>query len=248
MKTANVVVIVILVLLVAAGIFLVMNRPANLLIRKTFSFLTGYEIVSTKEYSAVKSKAEALELKVAESDARAQEYKRIASEGLKRASEAEDRAEMIERDYMSYLSKEKERADSIKYLPPIDQAVLFDNTTTGGQKSLVIQHEGQEMILTGVDRITSANQQIAENDRLNMELAYMSQILKETRDANNNYRNVVIPANERHINELTDQLNIKDDQIEMWKNSHSQAMAKGKRWMMTGIGVTALNVLLIIIL
>ena len=141
--------IIIALVVVGVGIFLLMNRPAVLLIRKTFQELTGMELVDSKEFAQMKADNTILQFEVTQ---------------LK----ADNKKINLQADSLKYLvSLKKVKVDSLtleiqEYEPAVltvdDHLKLFDDLTEGTRETLL---DGLTA-LVDKDRIVDASQKLSE--------------------------------------------------------------------------------------
>jgi hypothetical protein len=247
MKTTSAILMLVLFLVIGAGIFLILNRPANLIIRKTFKAIAGYEIVSSKDYDAIKASNKALEQAQEESRVRAQGYIEALAEVTARAQEAEKRADAMRISLVhSNIALEQARV-TIKYLHPTESVQLYDENTEGLKESYIFESNGEPYVATELSRVVSANVQIEENRSRAEQIQMYQRLLEECQIEVDNYKRGVA-IGEGYAKELLGQLSDKDAQIAIWKDSHTKAIAKGQKWFIGGVGLTAANLLLIILI
>lgn len=164
MKTFGVIMIFVVVLLSAAAVFVIMNRPANLMIRKTFTTLTGLEMVNANAYDHMKTSNVLLEQQQKDRQliidslvvANDKIYEQLTLKELRNAS-LNARVFTLNKE----LAAAKELFDNMNIT---DQMIDFDRLTTGSKQTFISDYQGQEVAITEPSRISDAAWKIHEGN------------------------------------------------------------------------------------
>ena len=162
MKTFGVVMLFIILLLFGGTVFVIMNRPANLMIRKTFTALTGLEVVNAKAYDKMKTDNVLLEQQqndrqliidslIITNDSI---YEQLNLKELRNAS-LQARVFFLDKE----LASAKELFDGMNIT---DQMIEFDLLTTGSKPTFLSDYQGHEVAITEPSRISDAAWKIHE--------------------------------------------------------------------------------------
>lgn len=164
MKTFTTVVIVILVLLVAGTVFIVLNRPANLLIRKAFKTVTGIEFIKASENAAKDALILNLTTDQQQSKAREDSLLNLVSVIDKDSAIKDLRIKSLE-SRVVVLNAELDSAQSIfQILTKYEKTAEFDRKTAGNKATFIAEYEGHEVAMVEPERIFDATWKIHQGE------------------------------------------------------------------------------------
>lgn len=247
MKTFGIVMLVVLFLLIGGTIFIVMNKPANLLIRKTFKTLSGLEIVSAKAYE--QSKIDNMVLTEMQVQARAKADSLLAenlkiSEELKlkeiRSKNLETRVRALENE----LLEAKELFDSMSVN---EQILQFDAYTIGSKPSFISDHKGHEVIITEPSRVADAAWQMHHGKAMQVIAETQQQRIHEIVDTNNMLERI-----NTNLNNAIDQRNEENrlgvQKLDNCNNARKETLKQARTIGGVGVGSLIVTIAIIILL
>jgi hypothetical protein len=164
MKTFGIIMLVILLLLIGGTVFIVLNRPANLLIRKTFKTLTGLEIVSAKAYEQARADNVILEQQQISRQMIIDSLLNYNDEIQNKLIIKELRNKALEARVISLnneLSQAKELFDAMTIN---NHMIEFDLLTDGSKPTFLSEYQGHEVAIAEPSRISDAAWKIHEGN------------------------------------------------------------------------------------
>ena len=156
--------LVILLLVLGGVVFVVMNRPANLMIRKTFTALTGLEVVNAKAYD----QARADNMLIAQQQVSRQlmidsliNTNNLMAEKLSVKELRNKALEARENILIKELAQAKEAFDAMIIT---NRMIEFDLLTAGSKPTFLSDYQGHEVAITEPSRISDAAWKIHEGN------------------------------------------------------------------------------------
>lgn len=245
MKTFKNVVLIVLLIGIGITVFVILNKPANLLIRKAFREFAKIEFVSTKEYDQMRESNKELTAK--------QELSRLRQDSIEAVNKVMEK-EGIEKDKriaslrarvnnLSYeLIKAKEVFDSMDVT---EKFADFDQLTFGVEPTFISTHEGREVAITGPDRIMDATWKIHEGIAVKEQLEVQSEQVAEMGGRIEQLKSINL--NQGLINdECRNEVQIEIQKRENCERAESETLKKARK--IAGGGGLALIVSIIILI
>ena len=156
--------LVVLILLLGGVVFVIMNRPANLMIRKSFTALTGLELVNTKEYDQMRAENVLLEQQQISRQFIIDSLISTANLMQKELTDKEIRNQALEareKTLTKQLAQAKEAFDAMIIT---ERLVDFDLLTDGSKPTFLSEYQGHEVAIAEPSRIADAAWKIHEGN------------------------------------------------------------------------------------
>lgn len=150
--------IVIFLVIIGIAVFLFFNRPAVMLIRKTFAELAGIELVDAKEYHMMKAENIVLSAELGRYKERAEIAEEREKELMVELSQKQLQVEGLQASLSETQTDLADYLATIEEMITDEQVVLFDSLTVGKSKTVV----SEDKVITEAERIKDANKKITE--------------------------------------------------------------------------------------
>ena len=236
--------LVILLLAIGATVFIVLNKPANLLIRKTFKSLTGLEVISAKAYEQVKADNLVLTQLQKQSRAKADSLEAVNRLIIDSGALKDLRINSLQ-TYVKSLTAELHRAkDSYDSLSVPEKFAGFDRMTEGSKATFISLYEGVEVAITEPDRITQATWKLMEGNSFRLQaeaqmehVAALGERVEQLKSINSNLGLI--------LDECRDEVAIEAQKRENCEAAEKQTLNQGKK--IAGVGLVSLILTIAII-
>jgi hypothetical protein len=236
MKKSEIIIILIVVVCLAAGAFVILNRPANVAIRKAFKAVSNFSIIDKNEYRQVIQDNTAYEKLITESIKREQELQRENEDLKAQNTKSKSKVLALRKQIQSLELNLDSALTNTQELAVNEQIQLFDEKTVGNVPSKLVDFEGEPLALIDPDRVADANISLLKAEFAFKAYKTCEQIISEQFEQ--------IQRMDMITNSLEWSLSEKDRQLELrmlqYNNllaSHESVLKKANTIAIAGIGV-----------
>ncbi len=234
--------IAIVAVVLGVAIYLLMNRPAVLLIRKAFAQLTGMELVEGREYHEMRAMNLLLQSRIDTLAAHEKTYIAEIAELQESLDKKSGVVSKLEGDLAAVQGEYDEILACLADMTTDEHVELFDSLTDGETTSHVMAGG----VLTGEDRIKDANHKLTLNLRLTQENALYVQMYETQKEKLRDYDMMVDRLNTHNTN-LRTQLLTTVEQRENCYAAHDDIIKSSERIRRLGITAGVVGVLVALI-
>ena len=151
------IIIVIIIAVAGVAVFAILNKPANLLIRKTFKELSGLAIVDGAAFDMMKKDNKELSKRAKALEKEREDIEKEYNELVKQSSTYKAEVAQLQRELASTYAKLESDKETFDQMGIDEQLMVFDNETDGNIQSMLIDFHGIDMAAIDPLRIASAN-------------------------------------------------------------------------------------------
>ena len=156
MRTSTII-IVIIIAVAGVAVFSILNKPANLLIRKTFKELSGLAIIDGKAYDLMKEENKELSKRAKALGKERENIEKEYNELLKHKDTYKAEVAELQKELASTYAKLESDKETFEQIGIDEQLTIFDRETDGNIKSILIDFHGIDMAAIDPSRLASAN-------------------------------------------------------------------------------------------